>query len=75
MENSNYKNKKIDRKYFNTRYDWLIDYIPEHIRKCEGSFKVVSPFKTNTPNQVVYGREKKQTKSTKTSWREHSYKH
>ena len=44
MENSNYKNKKIDRKYFNTRYDWLIDYIPEHIRKYERSFKVVSVF-------------------------------
>ena len=67
MENSNYKNKKIDRKYFNTRYDWLIDYIPEHIRKTEGSFKVVSLFKTNTPSQVVYGKGKKQTESTKTS--------
>ena len=67
MENSNYKNKKIDRKYFSTRYDWLIDYIPEHIRKTEGSFKVVSLFKTNTASQVVHGRGKKQTESTKTS--------
>ena len=42
--------KKI-RLIKNTWYDWMINYIPQSIRKSVGSFKdkVVSLFKTNTP--------------------------
>ena len=48
----------------NTWYDWLSNYIPEPIRKSVGGFKdkIVSLFKTNTPKQTVYGREKKLSK-------------
>ena len=48
----------------NTWYDWLINYIPEPIRKRVGGFKdkVISLFKTNTPTQTVYGRRKKLSK-------------
>ena len=48
----------------NTWYDWLIDYIPEPIRKSIGGFKdkVIRLFKTNTPKQTVYGRGKKISK-------------
>ena len=44
-----------------TWYDWLINYISQHIRKSVGSFKdkIVSLFKTNTLKQTVYRREKK----------------
>ena len=38
MENLNYKNENIERKK-NTRSDWLINYIPEPIRKIVGAFK------------------------------------
>ena len=57
--------KKI-RPIKNTWYDWLINYIPEPIRKSVGSFKdkIVSPFNTNTPKQIVYGRGKKLPKQT-----------
>ena len=34
MENSNYKNKNVEKKYSNTCYDWLIYYIPEPIKNC-----------------------------------------
>ena len=47
--------KKI-RPIKNTWYDWLINYIPEPIRKI---------FKTNTPKQTVYGRGKKLSKPSK----------
>ena len=53
----------------NTWYDWLINYIPDPIRKSVGDFKdkIVSLFKTNTPKQAVCGREKKLSKQkTKT---------
>ena len=45
--------------------DWLISYIPKPITKTVGRFKdkVISPFKTNTPKQAVYEREKKLNKS------------
>ena len=33
MENSNYKNKNIEKKYSDTWYDWLINYFPEPIKK------------------------------------------
>ena len=51
----------------NTWYDWLINYIPDPIRKSVGDFKdkIVSLFKTNTPEQTVYGREKKVSKPRK----------
>ena len=51
----------------NTCYYWLINYIPEPIRKSVGDFKdkIVSLFKTNTPEQTVYGREKKVSKPRK----------
>ena len=44
---------------------WLVNYIPDTIRKSVGGFKdkLVSLFKTNTPKQVVYGRGKKQKQS------------
>ena len=45
-----------------TCYDWLINYIPEPIRKSD---KIVSLFKTNTPEQTVYGRGKKVSKPRK----------
>ena len=37
----------------NTWYDWLINYIPEPIRKNEGGFKnkIVGLFETNTSKQ------------------------
>ena len=34
MENSSYKNENIEIKYLNIWYDWLINYIPEHIKNC-----------------------------------------
>ena len=34
MENSNCTNKKIETKYLNTWYDWLINYIPEPMKNC-----------------------------------------
>ena len=39
--------KKI-RPIKNTRYDWLINYIPKPIRKS------VSVFKTNTPKKQLF---------------------
>ena len=39
--------KKI-RPIKNTRYDWLINYIPKPIRKS------VSVFKTNTPKKKLF---------------------
>ena len=52
--------KKV-RPIKNTWNDWLINYIPEPIRKRVGGFKdkIVSLFKTNTPKQLVYGRGNK----------------
>ena len=45
----------------NTLYDWLINFIPEAIRKSVGGFKdkTASLFKTNTPKKTVYRRGKK----------------
>ena len=49
----------------NTWYDWLINYIPELVRKIVGGFKdkSVNFFKTNTPKQTIYGRGKKLRKA------------
>ena len=48
----------------NTWYFWLTNYMSELIRKSEDGFKdkILSLFKTNTPKQTVYGREKKLSK-------------
>ena len=47
-----------------TWHDWLINYIPELIRKSVGGFKdkTLSLFKTNAPKQPMYGKGKKQSK-------------
>ena len=60
MENSNYKNKNVI-KYPNT---WLINYIPELIRKSESDLKdtVISLFETNTPKQTLCRRREKLSK-------------
>ena len=60
----NKKTKKIGPMK-NTWYGWLINYIPEPIRKSVGGFKdkIVSLFKKNTTKQTVYGRGKKVTKA------------
>ena len=64
MQNSNYKNKNIETKYWNTWYDWLINYIPEPTKnECGLKDKVLSLFKTNKPKQTVYWRGKKLIKS------------
>ena len=54
----------------NTWYYWLINYIPEPIRKSVGRFKdeIVSLFKTNTPKETVCGRGKKLSKPKKTKY-------
>ena len=59
----NKKIKKI-RPVKNTWYDWLINCIPEPIRKNVGALKnkVISYFKTNKLKQRVYGKEKKLSK-------------
>ena len=55
--------KKI-RRIKNTWHDWLINCVPEPIRKSVSGFKnkVISLFKINTPKQTVYGRRKKLSK-------------
>ena len=48
----------------NNWYDWLINYIPESMRKGAGEFKDknVNFNKTNSPKKAVYGRGKKLSK-------------
>ena len=55
---------KKKRPIKNTWFDWVINYIPELIRKIVGGFKdrIASVFKTNTPKQTVYERGKKLSK-------------
>ena len=64
MDNFEQKEMKKIRPIKNTWYDWLINYIPELVRKNVGGFKdkIVNLFKTNTPKQTVYGRGKKLSK-------------
>ena len=59
--------KKSQKTVKNTWCDWLINYIPEPIRKSVGGFKdkIVSLFQTNTSKQTVYGRGKKLWKPKK----------
>ena len=56
--------KKI-RPVKNIWSDWLINYIPEPIRKSVGGFKdkIVILFMTNTSKQTVCGRGKKLSKA------------
>ena len=67
MDKFNQKEMTKTKPIKNTWYDWLINYIPDPIRKSVGDFKdkIVSLFKTNTPEQTVYGREKKVSKPRK----------
>ena len=64
MDKSEQKEMKKIRPIKKNWYDWLINYIPEPIRKSVGGFKdkVASLFKTNTPKQTKYGRKKKLNK-------------
>ena len=68
MDKFEQKEMKKIRSIKNTWYVWLISYIPESIRKSVGVFKdkVISLFKTNTPNSVRERKETKQIKNTKT---------
>ena len=56
MDGFEKKEMKKIRPIKSTWYDWLINYIPEPIRKRP---------KTNTPKQTVYGRGKKLSKPRK----------
>ena len=58
------KEMKKKRPIKNTWFDWVINYIPELIRKIVGGFKdrIASVFKTNTPKQTVYERGKNLSK-------------
>ena len=51
----------------NTWYDWLINYIPEPIRKIVGGFKdtVISLFKANIPKPKIDRRGEKLKKNLK----------
>ena len=51
MDEFEQKEMKKIRPIKNTWYDWLINYIPEPIRKsvCGFKDKIVSLFRTNTP--------------------------
>ena len=72
MDKFEEKEMKKIRPIKNTWYDWLINYIPEPVRKSVSGFKdkVVNLFKRNTPKQTVYGRGKKLNKlRSKTIWR------
>ena len=64
MDKFEQKEMKKIRPIKNTWYDWLINYIPEPIRKIVGGFKdkIESIFKTKTPKQTMYGRGKKLSK-------------
>ena len=55
MDRFEKKEMKKTRVVKNTWCDWLINYVPDTIRKIAGGFKdkIVSLFKTNTPKQTV----------------------
>ena len=71
LRNQVIKTKILRKKYSNTWYNWLINYIPETIRKSVGDFrdKVVGLFKAYTPkkNHVWERKETKQPKTQKQS--------
>ena len=66
IEKQNYKNENSQK---NTWYYWLVNYIPEPIRKSVGGFKdIIVRFlrQRNTEANCVWERkETKQTKNTK----------
>ena len=64
MDRFENKDIKKTRSIKNTKYDCLINDIPEPIRKSVDDFKdkIVSYFETNTPKQTLYGRGKKLSK-------------
>ena len=66
MDKFKQKEMKRIRPTKNTWYDWLINFIPEAIRKSVGGFKdkTASLFKTNTPKKNCVS-ERKETKETK----------
>ena len=66
----NKKEMKKIRPVKYTWYNWLINYIPESIRKSAGGFKdkilkIKCLFKTNTPKWTANGRGKKLSKLKK----------
>ena len=65
MGNFEEKEMKKIRPIKNTWYNWLINYVPEPIRKSVDGFgdKFISLFKTNTSKQTGCGRGRKQHKS------------
>ena len=65
MDKFEEKEMKKIRSVENTWYDWLINYIPEPIRKSVCCFKdkIICLFKTNTPKQTMHGRGKKLNES------------
>ena len=64
IDNFEQKEMRKVRPIKNIWYDWLINYIPEPIRKSVDDFqdKVNSLCKTKSPKQIVYGRGKKLSK-------------
>ena len=59
MDKSEQKEMKKIRPFKCPRYDWLINYIPEHVRKSVGGVikdKIISLYKTNTSKETAYGR-------------------
>ena len=70
MDRFEKKEMKNIRPVKNYWYNQLINYIPEFIRKsvCGFKDKIVSLFKTRTPNNSVYGRGKKLSKPKKTNY-------
>ena len=67
MDKFEQKEMKKIRASKNTWYDWLINYIPDPIRKSVGCFKdkIGSLFKTNKPKQTVMGEERKKLSKLK----------
>ena len=67
MDKFEEKEIKKSRSIKNTWYDWLINYIPDPIRKGIGSFKdkIVSLFQIKTSKQAVYERYKTKKQSDK----------
>ena len=67
MDNFEEKEMKKAPPFKNTWYDWLVSCILEPIIKSLGCIidEIISLFKTNSPRQTVYWREKKLNKSEK----------
>ena len=61
MDKFEEKEIKKSRSTENTKYDWLINYILDPIRKRIGSLnnKIASLFKTKTSTRAVFGKGRK----------------